>query len=201
MSSPGVGHNSNAIEGRAWRRHAWKKARAELKPARVPIEIVRLRIRRAERLGLSYPQYASVLLGTGRDIVGFLFTVGGLQLRLARELSAPPHVAAKLRGIAAGRLALSPAEEDAEAYRAELEAATGAPFDAAAKAPEPRATHGARRRAIRGFLAGRKLPADAVVMIGDGAEDRASAEAAMLAKFILSEDYFPGPAPRDPPLP
>ena len=62
----GIGHNQGPpIDGAlSWRRFAWKKARAVLVPRR-PIEVVRRRVRRATQLGLEYPQYASILLGTG----------------------------------------------------------------------------------------------------------------------------------------
>lgn len=191
MTTPGIGHNSNA-QGRGWRTFAWKKARKDLIGARVPLEIVRIRVRRAEALGLTYPQYASVLLGSGRDIVGFLFTVGGLQLRLARQLSAPEHVSAKLQTApAARRIALSPPEEPAAAFRAELEAALGARIDHAAASPAGPAW-GVARRAIHAALSDARAPADAVVMIGEG-DDAAWAEAAFLAKFIPSREYFPDP--------
>ena len=60
------------------------RARRELLP-RLPLEVVRRRVARARQLGLAYPQYAAILLGTGRDIVAFLFTDGGLRLRLERS--------------------------------------------------------------------------------------------------------------------
>ena len=146
---PGIGHNSSAL-GHSWRRFAWKKARKDLVAARVPLEIVRIRVRRAQRLGLTYPQYASILLGSGRDIVGFLFTVNGLQLRLARRLEAPAHISAKLRAAPdAYRIALAPSDEPPEAFRAELAEATAARFDAAAPAPQPCAAWGDARRAVQ----------------------------------------------------
>ena len=94
---PGIGHNQGPpIEAAvSWRRFAWKKARAKLVP-KLPLEIVRRRVRRAAELGLEYPQYASILLGTGRDIVGFLYTCDALGLRLARSGRLEPSVAAKL---------------------------------------------------------------------------------------------------------
>lgn len=191
--TPGIGHNSNTL-GRSWRRHAWKKARKDLVAARVPLEIVRIRVRRAQRLGLTYPQYASVLLGTGRDIVGFLFTVNGLQLRLARRLEAPSHVSAKLLTAPdAPRIALAPPEEEAAAFRTELAEITAARIDAAFSAPAPEATWGAARRVLHRALADASLPADGVVMIGDGAEDARWADAAFLAKFIPTTDYFTHP--------
>lgn len=189
----GIGHNDGPSldGGRGFRRYAWKKARKELIGARVPVEIVRLRVRRAQALGLAYPQYASILLGSGRDITGFLFTVGGLQLRLARELEAAPAVAEKLRRLeGAGRMALSPPEEPAEAFRAELEAATGARIEAAAPAPERGASWGLARARVLAALAPLRLPRDAVVMIGEGEEEERWAEAARLARFLPGETYF-----------
>lgn len=188
--TPGIGHNSNT-QGRGWRRFAWKKARKDLVAARVPLEIVRIRVRRAQRLGLTYPQYASVLLGSGRDIVGFLFTVNGLQLRLARRLEAPVHVAAKLQAAPdALRIALAPPEEEAAEFRIELAEVTAARIDAAFPAPAPEASWGAARRVVHRALAEASMPPDGVVMIGDGAEDARWADAAFLAKFIATTDYF-----------
>ncbi len=195
----GIGHNKGPSMdgGFGFRRYAWKRARQELVGARVPLEIVRIRVRRAAALGLAYPQYASILLGSGRDIVGFLFTVDGMQLRLRRELEAPPEVAAKLRALSgASRLALSPAEEPAEPFRAELTAATGAPFDVAAPAPERGARWGQARARVLAALAPLKLPRGAVVMIGEGREEELWAEAAQLARFLPSKDYFAAAAQR-----
>ncbi len=190
MTTPGIGHNSDVL-GQGWRRFAWKKARKDLVAARVPLEIVRIRVRRARKLGLTYPQYASVLLGSGRDIVGFLFTVNGLQLRLLRRLEAPTHVAAKLQSAPASpRIVLSPPEEAADMFRAELAEVIAARIDAAAPAPAPSATWGEARRRVHSALAIAQMPADGVVMIGDGEEDALWADAAFLAKFIPSADYF-----------
>ncbi|MFV0474862.1 MAG: hypothetical protein ACK5MQ_11755, partial [Pikeienuella sp.] len=119
---PGIGHNSGPAQDFGWRRYAWKQARKELIGARVPIEIVRIRVRRAAALGLAYPAYASILLGGGRDIVGFLFTVDGLQLRLRRQLEMPAEVQDRLRALRdCSLMALSPQEEGAEPFRRELE--------------------------------------------------------------------------------
>lgn len=190
---PGIGHNSSAA-GQGWRRFAWKKARKKLVAARVPLEIVRIRVRRAQRLGLTYPQYASVLLGSGRDIVGFLFTVNGLQLRLARRLEAPPHVAAKLQTAPdAPRIVLSPADEAPEAFRMELAEAISSRIDAAAAAPAPASTWGEARLRVQTALLAAGLPADGVVLVGEGREDAGWADAAFLAKFIPTAEYFPLP--------
>ncbi|MEX2518400.1 MAG: hypothetical protein WD969_03600 [Paracoccaceae bacterium] len=190
-AAPGIGHNSGPAEGVSWRRYAWKRARKELLPARVPIEIVRIRVRRAQALGLAYPTYASILLGSGRDIVGFLFTVDGLQLRLRRQLELPADVQDRLRAIRdCNRLALSPPDEEAEAFRVELEAVAGARIDVACPAPSPGAQWRTARKAVQAALAPLGLPASGVVMIGARAEEAIWAEAARLARFLPTDDYF-----------
>ncbi len=59
----GVGHNGGpSMEaGASWRRHCWRAAREALLPV-LPVEVVRLRVRRAAALGLDYRTYA----GCGR---------------------------------------------------------------------------------------------------------------------------------------
>ncbi|MGF1552163.1 MAG: hypothetical protein ACFBWO_06645 [Paracoccaceae bacterium] len=56
---PRIGHNGGPPldPGRSFRAYAWKRARAELVP-RLPLEIVRRRVRRARELGLDYPANA-----------------------------------------------------------------------------------------------------------------------------------------------
>ena len=66
----GIGHNNGpTMEGGAgWRRHCWTKAREELLPT-LPLEVVRLRVKRAAELGLDYRAYASFRASTGHDVV------------------------------------------------------------------------------------------------------------------------------------
>ena len=54
---PGIGHNQGPPLDAAvsWRRHVWKKARKDLLP-KLPLEVIRRRVRRAAELGLEYPQ-------------------------------------------------------------------------------------------------------------------------------------------------
>ncbi|MEM7544898.1 MAG: hypothetical protein AAF367_05115 [Pseudomonadota bacterium] len=188
---PGIGHNSSIAVGTGFRKYAWKRARKELISARVPLEIVRIRVRRAQELGLAYPQYASILLGSGRDITGFLFTVGGLQLRLRRQLEIPDHVRAKFGALQrVDRLVLSPHGEAADAFREELEAVTATTISAAAPEPDSTASWGAARDAVLALLKPLKLPRDAVVMVGADGHDDDWAGAAHLAGFIASQDFF-----------
>ncbi|MCL5777251.1 hypothetical protein M1105_09655 [Limibaculum sp. FT325] len=188
----GIGHNQGPpIEaGRRFRRHAWTVARKELLP-KLPLEIIRRRVARARELGLAYPAYASILLGSGRDIVGFLFTCEAIGLRLARTVELPDRTAAKLRDLArCERLLLAEPDGDPEALRAALTAEVRLGFAAAGRAPMPRAPLPEGRAAIRAVLDPLKLPSDAVVMIGTRGAERAWADAARMAKFLPAESYF-----------
>lgn len=189
-TTPGIGHNSGPAFDQGWRRYAWKRARKELVGARVPVEIVRIRVRRAAELGLAYPAYASILLGSGRDITGFLFTVDGLQLRLRRRLEMPAEVRERVQALKCERLVLSPAEESAGDFREELQDISGAPFAAAAPAPADGAAWGEARAAIRAALQPLGLPGDAIVMIGAREEEARWAAAGRLAKFLPGDEYF-----------
>jgi hypothetical protein len=50
----------------------------------LPLEIVRVRVARAKRLGLPYKTYATIRATSGRDIVAFLFSGNALGLSPAR---------------------------------------------------------------------------------------------------------------------
>ncbi len=78
----GIGHNRGpSLEpGQGFRKVAWTKAREALLPT-LPLEVVRLRVKRAQRLGLPYKTYATIRAVSGRDIVGFLFSDNALDMR------------------------------------------------------------------------------------------------------------------------
>ncbi len=190
---PGIGHNQGPpIEpGRSWRAHCWRTARRELLP-KLPLEVIRRRVARARQLGLAYPQYASILLGTGRDITAFLFTSDGLGLRLERELRLPGTVADKLMALEkCDRLMMAEPGIDLSALDRGL-AARRLTFAALAAAPQRNAAWAEGRAAVRAMLDPRRLPGDAVVMVGTSPEQRGWADAARLASFLPAERYFAG---------
>ena len=196
---PGIGHNSGQRRGTGWERYCWRRARAELLGPRLPVEVIRLRVARARALGLAYPRYAAILAGSGRDIVGFLFTVRGLQLRLERRLRLPEAVRARLQMIESADLsAFAPSGEPAEAFREELSEAVAVAFAGAGPEPEPPVTWARARRAVRAVLDPLGLPGDAVVLIGEGPHEAAIAPAGNLARFIPSAEYFAPPADEAP---
>ncbi len=188
----GIGHNQGPPldPGASWRRHVWKRARKALLP-RLPLEVVRRRITRARELGLEYPQYASILLGTGRDIVAFLFTDDGLGLRLSKSLEMPEPVVAKLAGLRRTDRLLMTAPELTELAGCSLDAfRTAHKFAAHGPTPKEPASYADGRQAIRAILDPMRLPGDVVVMVGARTEERNWADAAKLAAFLPADRYF-----------
>lgn len=188
----GMGHNGGPKRlGRGWQRHCWAQSRKALVGKRMPIEVVRTRIRRARELGLEYPQYASILLGSGRDVVGFLFTVDGLHLRLRKRLEMPDAVQDKLQGLDRVHLmSFAPSGEPVEPFLAELSDVSRVTFASAAPEAEGPLGWSAARAAVRAVLDPLQLPSDAVVMIGTQEHEAQMAQAAKMARFIPSAEYF-----------
>ncbi|MEM9430583.1 MAG: hypothetical protein AAGA32_13945 [Pseudomonadota bacterium] len=189
----GIGHNKGpSIEpGASWRRYAWGRARASLIGARLPIEILRLRVARAEALGLAYPTYARVLMGSGRDIVGFLFTCDALGLRLQRRLEIPEAVRDKLAGVVgADLLAFAPEGEDPGLFRQELTEVSGLAISASGPTPQAEAPPRKIGAAVRTVLAEAGLPGKGVVLIGARTAEEAWVTPGRLGSFLVARDYF-----------
>lgn len=178
-----IGHNKGPTmePGGAWRRYAWSRARAELLP-RMPIEVVRRRVRRARDLGLDYKSYAGIRAATGRDVIALLFSDNAL--RLLRDGRMPADRDAKLATLrGAGALALvHPPHRPAIVIERNsvLQCADTAP-SAFAGWSEVRD----RVLALKGTL-----PADGVVVIGETWAERDWCEAARLAGFLTADRYF-----------
>ncbi len=182
----GMGHNNGPTmeSGRAWRKHVWTKARADLLP-RLPIEILRTRVARARELGLDYKTYASVRASTGRDVVGFLFSTNAL--RVLKTLSVPPSHAAKLAAMQnCSRIAVVQPPLSAEA----IARANARLIDGATAAPLFTANWPETRGAIRQAVQLTKSPADAVLLIGDTAVEREWSHAGRLAGYLEAEQFF-----------
>lgn len=184
MARASIGHNGGPTmdPGGAWRRHCWTRARADLLPV-LPVEVVRLRVRRAAELGLDYRAYASFRAASGHDIVALLFSTNALRLlppvpALSEERRAR---LAAVSGAVRGVLVHRPLSVEAV-----LGLAAGA-IDRADPAPRPLAAWGEVRRAV---LAALTCPADRVLMVGDTSEERGWAEAARLGLYLQAERYF-----------
>ena len=181
----GIGHNGGpTVEGgESWRRHCWTTARARLLPT-LPVEVVRLRVRRAAELGLDYRTYASFRAATGHDVVAFLFSSNALRL-VAPAPVLPADRAGRLAAIRdCGRVALATLPLTPE--RVEM-AARGA-IDAAHPAPAHLGRFPDQAAAIRAALG--RVPSDTVLLVGEGALERDWVAAGRLAGFVPAERYF-----------
>ena len=188
MSLPGHNGGPDLAPGAAWRTHCWRAARAALLP-KLPIEVVRLRVKRATEIGLDYKTYAGLRANTGHDVVAFLFSTNALRLlRAGQALDA-----ARAEKIAATRnlarlLAIQPPLHP-QTLLADL-AGRGVAFDAATNAPGLAQSWGETRRLLNGFLADQRHPSGQVLVIGDTALERGWADAARMAGFLPADHYF-----------
>jgi hypothetical protein len=179
-----IGHNGGpSLEGGvSWRKHCWSAARERLLPT-LPIEVVRLRVKRAKALGLDYKTYAGVRAATGHDVVAFLFSSNALRVSLVRP-EVPGDRAAKLAVVQCGRLAL--AVEPLTPGMVTL--ANPAVLDGAYPAPYALAGFGEMRERVRAALG--KLPGDQVILVGDLGLERDWCAAGRLAGYLPAERYF-----------
>ena len=181
----GPGHNGGPTNeaGYGWRRHAWNSARKALLPT-LPIEVVRLRVRRAAELGLDYRTYASVRAASGHDVVAFLFSSNALRVLARDQGRLPADRAVKLAAIkACGRIGL------AVAPLSPARLAEAAPLlDAAHPAPPAFGAFAELRGHLGRAIAGH--PSDRVILIGDTAAEREWLAAGRLAFYLSAERYF-----------
>ena len=179
----GFGHNNGPTmeKGGAWRRYAWKKARAELLP-KMPIEVVRRRVRRARELGIDYKSYAGIRASTGRDIIALLFSSNAL--RLMRDAGISPDRLVHLESVRSAELLAfvhPPYSPERVAVRNEL-------LTRAGRAPSIADTWGDTRAKVLALKGA--LPADGVVVIGETALEQGWSDAGRLAGYLPADRYF-----------
>lgn len=182
----GMGHNNGPSMdlGAGFRRVAWSKARAALMPS-LPLEIVRLRVKRAQRLGLPYKTYATVRAVTGRDIVGFLFSDNALDMDRGREISVSAQ--ARLIGLegAAARLVAVHAPYDPQGVLVE------GLLEGAGRAPGLSTPWRAARDGLRVMAIEASVPFDGLVVVAATALEREWSATAGLGGTISRDVMFP----------
>lgn len=184
----GIGHNGGpTIEaGYGFRKMAWGKARKSLLRT-LPIEIVRVRVARAKRLGIDYKTYASIRAASGHDVVAFLFSGNALEMT-PKRVALPLSVADRLRKVegAADRMAAV----YAPAHPQGVLSANPGLLDHAAPAPRFTESWSTMRDRIQGLVRDRGLPADGVVLVSATAVENEWCAAGKLAGIIPAERFF-----------
>jgi len=181
-----IGHNGGpGTGGGGWSRYCWGRARADLFP-KLPLEVVRLRVKRAAEIGLDYRTYAGIRATTGHDLAAFLYSSNILRLLRSGEAEAARLAKlAALQGIGQS-LAVQPPHAP-EALQAAL-AAQGLCVDKAAAAPSlslsPRETR-ARLAALRGRIA-----PDRVLVIGETGLELEWAVIGRMAGALPATEFF-----------
>ena len=187
----GIGHNGGpSLEaGFGFRKLAWTKARHALLPS-LPLEVVRLRVTRAKRLGLPYQTYATIRATSGHDIVAFLFSGNALDLRPGQAVLAP-SVTAHLDALGgqADRIGAIYAPTDPQA----IAASRPGLFEGLGRGPGFTATWRETREGVRALLAARGLPRDGVVLVAATSIERGWTSAAGLAGTIDRATFFAPP--------
>jgi len=184
------GHNNgpNMASGVQFRKLCWSKARAQLLP-KLPIEVIRRRVKRAAELGLDYKSYASIRASSGHDVVAFLFSSNALRL-LETSGTLPADRVEKLTALQrTARLVAVNAPLTPDAVIA-MAANSGVDLDAVIRAPDLSHTWGQTRRLLMQALDPAKIPADTVVAIGDTALERDWCAAGRLAGYVSAQTYF-----------
>lgn len=178
----GIGHNGGPQPARAWARHCWTQARADLLP-HLPIEVIRTRVARARDLGLDYKTYAGVRATTGRDVVAFLYSSNTLRV-LPKSPQLPDDMAAHLassraqhRGLAVLPLTTGQLERAAQGLLCQIH-----------PAPRVFASFVQTRAAIESATQG--LPRDGVILVAEPHE-RDWASAGRLAWVLAPQALLP----------
>jgi hypothetical protein len=186
----GIGHNNGPTlePGFGWRRHCWREARRDLL-ARLPIEILRHRVKRAKELGLDYKSYASIRATSGHDVVAFLFSTNALRL-LAAKARVPQDRIKKLAGLKNCGTLIAAHRPLTPAAVARTLRAQGIEFNATAEAPGLWHNWPQTRTMLREIVAAGKFPADGVVVVGDTVLEHSWCAAGHLAGYLDAGQYF-----------
>src|SRR5258708_24646484 len=67
LRRPGIGHNNGPTFDMSWEAWVWRRATAKAWKQPAP-EVAKMRIRRAERLGITYKEFTAALSNPGRNL-------------------------------------------------------------------------------------------------------------------------------------
>lgn len=171
LRRPGIGHNNGPVFDMSWEAWVWRRAAAKAWTAPKP-EVAMMRIKRAERLGITYKELTSALMDSGAYLgaaVLPLSLAARVRRGLNREIIVEPRnsiadLVAKFRGrlFVLGDIDAVPALTDAE--RAEFLFLLNRAFDGKVEA----VGWGHDGPAIRALLKANALPRQEAFLVGAG---------------------------------
>ncbi len=184
----GIGHNNGPPMATRWGLHCWRRAQAKVWQTPSP-EVVKLRLRRAAELGLTYRQLALILMDVGRTPTAITLAVSGTLVHSVQDSAAEirllPTVADRLAALIKPKVFIVAGGERAEVVDAII-AATGARIDGECNA----ADHESRVAALVALLAAHGVSPRSTIMIGASDADRACADRASCAAYLPASAYF-----------
>ena len=183
LRRPGIGHNNGPVFDMSWEAWVWRRATAEAWKAPKP-EVAMMRIKRAERLGVTYKELTSAMMDSGAYLGAAVLPLS-LAARVRRgpnrEIVIEPRnsiadLVAKFRGrlFILGDIDAVPALTDAE--RGEFLALLNRAFDGKVEA----VGWGHDGPAIRALLKANALPRQEAFLVGSGIGHRVLGETAGL---------------------
>ena len=183
LRRPGIGHNNGPTFDMSWEAWVWRRATAKAWKTPNP-EVARMRVRRAERLGITYRELTAALMDTGVNLGAAVLPLS-LAARVRRGpkgevVVEPRNSVAALVGKFGGRLFLlgdiDAVPELGEAERADFLALVNRAFDGKVEA----IGWGHDGPALRALLKANAVPHQEAFLVGAGMAHRALGEAAGL---------------------
>ena len=193
LRRPGIGHNNGPTFDMSWEAWVWRRATAKAWKTPKP-EVAKMRLKRAERLGITYKELASVIMDSGAHLGAAVLPLS-LAARVrrgpGREIIVEPRnsiadLVARFRGrlLVLGDIDAVPAMSDAE--RAEFLAILNRAFDGKVEA----IGWGHDGPAVRDMLKANAVPRQEAFLVGTGMAHRVLGEAAGLPLVKDIEGWF-----------
>jgi hypothetical protein len=193
LRRPGIGHNNGPTFDMSWEAWVWRRAIAKAWKTPKP-EVARMRLARAERLGITYKELASVIMDSGAHLGAAVLPLS-LAARVrrgpGREIIVEPRnsiadLVARFRGrlLVLGDVDAVPALSESE--RAEFLGILNRAFDGKVEA----IGWGHDGPAVRDMLKGNAVPRQEAFLVGAGMAHRVLGEAAGLPLVKDIEDWF-----------
>ncbi len=176
LRRPGIGHNNGPTFDMSWEAWVWRRAAAKAWKTPKP-EVAMMRLKRAERLGITYRELTSVIMDSGVHLGAAVIPLS-LAARVRRgpnrEIVVEPRNSVAARLFVLGDIDAVPGLSDEE--RAGFLSLLNRAFDGKVEA----VGWGHDGPAIRAMLKANALPHQEAFMVGAGVGHRVLAEAAGL---------------------